>query len=38
MMKESERTQIHKIRNARGEVKIDTTEIPGIIREYDGQL
>jgi hypothetical protein len=29
-----EKTQIHKIRNAKGEIITNTTEIQGIIREY----
>ena len=33
MKKKSERTQINKIRNEKGEVTIDTTEIQKIIRD-----
>jgi predicted nuclease with TOPRIM domain len=29
-----EKTQISKIRNAKGEIATNTTEIPGIIRDY----
>jgi hypothetical protein len=29
-----EKTQIHKIRNAKGEITTNTTEIQGIIRDY----
>jgi hypothetical protein len=29
-----EKTQISKIRNAKGEITINTTEIPEIIRDY----
>ena len=36
--KKSERTQINKIRNEKGEVTIDTTEIQSIIRDYCKQL
>ena len=32
--KKRERTQINKIRNERGEVRIDTTEIQSILRDY----
>ena len=32
--KKRERTQINKIRNEKGEVKKDTTEIQSIIRDY----
>ena len=32
--KKKERTQIHKIRNEKGEVTTDTTEIQRIIRDY----
>ena len=33
-----ERTQINKIRNEKGEVTRDTTEIPSILRDYYKQL
>ena len=36
--KKRERTQINKIRNEKGEVTTDTTEIPRIIRDYYRQL
>ena len=36
--KKRERTQINKIRNEKGEVKTDTTEIQKIIRDYYKQL
>ena len=36
--KKRERTQINKIRNEKGEVTTDTTEIQRILREYDLQL
>ena len=36
--KKSERTQISKIRNEKGEVKTDTAEIQSIIRDYYKQL
>ena len=36
--KKRERTQINKIRNEKGEVKTDTTEIQSIIRDYYKQL
>ena len=36
--KKRERTQISKIRNERGEITTDTTEIQRIIRDYHKQL
>ena len=36
--KKRERAQINKIRNEKGEVRLDTTEIQGIIRNYYKQL
>jgi hypothetical protein len=33
-----EKTQISKIRNAKGEIKTNTTEIQEIIRDYFGNL
>ena len=36
--KKKERAQINKIRNERGEVKNDTTEIQRIMRDYYKQL
>ena len=36
--KKRERTQINKIRNEKGEVTTDTTEIQRIIRDYCKQL
>ena len=36
--KKREKTQINKIRNEKGEVTIDTTEIQRIIREYYEQV
>ena len=36
--KKSERTQINKIRNEKGEVTTDTVEIQRIIRDYYKQL
>ena len=36
--KKRERTQINKIRNEKGEVTIDTTEIQSILRDYYKQL
>ena len=36
--KKRERTQINKIRNGKGEVKADTTEIQSILRDYYKQL
>ena len=36
--KKRERTQINKIRNGKGEVTTDTTEIQSIIRDYYRQL
>ena len=36
--KKRERSQINKIRNEKGEVTTDTTEIQGIIRDYYKQL
>ena len=36
--KKRERTQINKIRNEKGEVTMDTTEIQRIIRDYYKQL
>ena len=36
--KKKERTQINKIKNERGEITINTTEIKTIIREYYEQL
>ena len=38
MKKKRERTQINKIRNERGEVTTDTTEIQSILRDYYEQL
>ena len=37
-MKKRERAQINKIRNEKGEVTSDTTEIQRIIRDYYKQL
>ena len=36
--KKRERTQINKIRNEKGEVTMDTTEIQSILRDYHKQL
>ena len=36
--KKRERTQINKIRNEKGEVTVDTTEIQSIMRDYYKQL
>ena len=36
--KKRERAQINKIRNERGEITTDPTEIQRIIRDYDKQL
>ena len=36
--KKRERTQINKIRNGKGEVAMDNTEIQSIIRHYYKQL
>ena len=36
--KEREKTQINKIRNEKGEVKMDSTEIEKIIRDHHKQL
>ena len=36
--KKRERTQINKIRNEKGEVAMDTTEIQSILRDYYRQL
>ena len=36
--KKSERTQINKIRNEKGEVTTDTAEIQSILRDYYKQL
>ena len=36
--RERERTQINKIRNEKGEVKMDSTEIENIIRDHHKQL
>ena len=36
--RERERTQINKIRNEKGEVKMDSTEIEKIIRDHHKQL
>jgi hypothetical protein len=33
-MKRGKKTQISKIRNAKGEITTNTTEIQGIIRDY----
>ena len=38
IMKKRERSQINKIRNEKGEVTTDTTEIQSIIRDYYKQL
>ena len=38
IMKKRERTQINKIRNEKGEVTIDTTEMQSILRDYYKQL
>ena len=38
LKKKRERTQINKIRNEKGEVTMDTTEIQRIIRDYCMQL
>ena len=35
---EKERTQINKIRNERGEITTDTTEIQRLVRKYYEQL
>ena len=37
-MKKRERTQINKIRNERGEITTDTTEIQRIVRNYYKEL
>ena len=37
-MKKGQRTQINKIRNKRGEITTDTTEINRIVRNYYEQL
>ena len=36
--KKRERTQVNKIRNERGEITTDTTEIQRIVRNYNEQL
>ena len=36
--KKREKTQVNKIRNESGEIKIDTTEIQRIIRDYYEKL
>ena len=38
MKKKRERIQINTIRNERGEITTDTTEIQRIVRKYDEQL
>ena len=38
MKKKLDRTQINKIRNEKGEIRTDTTEIKNIIIEYYNQL
>ena len=38
LIKEKENTQINKIRNERGDVTTDTTEIQRIVRNYYEQL
>ena len=38
IQKRRERTQIHKIRNEKGEVTTDTAEIQSILRDYYKQL
>ena len=38
MKKKKERTQINKMRNERGEITINTTEIQMIIRNYYEQV
>ena len=37
-MKKRDRTQVNKIRNKRGDVTIETTELQSIIRDYYEQL